>query len=263
MNLTLVAKCSTIEDKLDALCSESRHTASSENYFIDSTYHNVTSSEPLNTKEEVLNILPLIKNVTSSKPLVINTKGQVINILPLIQAKKSWLCNTSCKIDNPFLIDRYQKFLETVNTCTLKNVPKLIQRIHECTMKISNEKLGHTRSCHIDLTLCKGMFLPIQLLSPHFPQVRIIKRLIYQLTNFYRKMENLDKALTDADLNTLNGMVTAAEEKADMYKHQETDTILSDDDIIFKYHKAFKALIKRSTDTPRHICVSCEKLCYK
>src|SRR5580765_2088899 len=135
--------------------------------------------------------------------------------------------------------------------------------IHECTMKTSNEKLGHTRSCHIDLTLCKGMFLPIQLLSPHFPQVRFIKRLIYQLTNFYRKMENLDKALTDADLNTLSEMVTAAEEKADMYKHQQTDTILSDDDIIFKYHKAFKDLNKRSTDTPRHICVSCEKLCYK
>jgi len=112
-------------------------------------------------------------------------------------------------------------------------------------MKTSNEKLGHTRSCHIDLTLCEGMFLPVQLLSLHFPRVRYIKRLIYQLTDSYQKMDNLDEALTNADLNTLNEIVTSAEEKADMYKQQQTDTIMSDDDIISKYHQAFKALVKR------------------
>jgi len=30
-------KCKTIGDKLGAFCDKSRHTASSENYFIDST----------------------------------------------------------------------------------------------------------------------------------------------------------------------------------------------------------------------------------
>jgi len=38
---------------------------------------------------------------------------------------------------------------------------------------------------------------------------------------------------------------------------------LSDKDIISKYSNTFKALIKRSIDTPRHVCISCEKLCYK
>ncbi|KAL6416969.1 hypothetical protein ACFW04_014763 [Cataglyphis niger] len=45
-----------------------------------------------------------------------------------------------------------------------------------------------------------------------------------------------------------------------MYKHKQTDTFLSDDDIISKYREAFKALIKRLADTLRHICISCEKL---
>jgi len=108
-----------------------------------------------------------------------NEEGKVVNILPLIEieTKKSWSCNFSCKTDDPILISRYQKFLETLNFCTLKNVPKLIQDIHKCTIKTSNEKLSHTRSCHIDLTLCEGLFLPVQLLSPHFPRVRYIKRL--------------------------------------------------------------------------------------
>jgi len=142
VSLNLVVE-STSDEKLQALCGKSRHIASSKNYFIDSTYYHVTPLEPLNTEEKIVK-LPLIK--TSSKPLVINAEGKVINVLPLehkMGGKKSWSCNISCKIDDPLLINRYQKFLEIVNTCTLKNVPKLIQNIHECTMKISNKKLGH------------------------------------------------------------------------------------------------------------------------
>ncbi|XP_025264281.1 keratin, type II cytoskeletal 1-like [Camponotus floridanus] len=57
-----------------ALCGKSRHTASSENYFIDSTYYHVTPLEPLNTEGKVVK-LPLIK--TSLKPLVMNAEGKV------------------------------------------------------------------------------------------------------------------------------------------------------------------------------------------
>jgi len=48
-----------------------------------------------------------------------------------------------------------------------------------------------------------------------------------------------------------------------MYKYQQTYTILSDEDIISKYSKTFKALTKRSMDTLRYVCVSCERLCFK
>jgi len=54
-----------------------------------------------------------------------------------------------------------------------------------------------------------------------------------------------------------------AQEKVNTYKHQQICTILSDEDIIFQYSKAFKALTKRSMDTPRYVCVSCERLCFK
>ena len=61
----------------------------------------------------------------------------------------------------------------------------------------------------------------------------------------------LDKALHSADLNTLNEIVTFAQEKADMYKLQQTEIMLSDDDIVSKYHNAFMILRKCSLDTPR------------
>jgi len=51
-----------------------------------------------------------------------------------------------------------------------------------------------------------------------------------------------------------------AQEKVNTYKHQQTYTILSDEDIISRYSKTFKILTKRVMDTPRYVCVLCETL---
>jgi len=58
------------------------------------------------------NSLLLLHIVTLSEPLIMNVKGQNINILPLIkgQTKKSLSNKLSNKTDDPFLIDRYEKF---------------------------------------------------------------------------------------------------------------------------------------------------------
>ena len=104
----------------------------------------------------------------------------------------------------------------------MKNVSKLIQKVFECTVKTSNNKLGHPNSCYIDLNLCKAMFIQMQLLAPHFPKVRYIRRLIYRLKDFHDKTSKIGEALTSADLDTLNEIVTSAQEKVDMYKHEQT-----------------------------------------
>jgi len=83
------------------------------------------------------------------------------------------------------------------------------------------------------------------------------------MTSFYQKMLNLEKALISANLETLNDIIIVTQEKINTYKHQQTYTILSDENIISKYSKAFKALTKRSVDIPRYVCVSCERLCFK
>jgi len=53
------------------------------------------------------------RNITESQSLEINIKDQITNVLPLVKAraKKSWLCDTLCKNDDQFLIERYEKFL--------------------------------------------------------------------------------------------------------------------------------------------------------
>jgi len=67
-----------------------------------------------------------------------------------------------------------------------------MQKVFECSV-ISNEKLGHPNSCYIDLNLCEAMSLSmlLQLLAPHFPNVRYIRCLIYRLKDFYGKVLKL------------------------------------------------------------------------
>jgi len=173
--LSVAAECITVDDKISAFCGISRHTASSENYFVDSTYCDINSSK-----------------VNVTEPLMLNTRGQIVNMLTLVEAraKKSWLCGTLCKVNDPLLIERYQKLLEAINECTLRKIPELMSRIHDCTVTILDKnkekaKKGHAHSCYINLNLCKAMFIPVQLLSPHFPKVRYIRRLLYQLYSSY------------------------------------------------------------------------------
>jgi len=172
------------------------------------------------------------RTITESQSLEINIKGQITNVLPLVKARAKRLCDILCKIDALFLINRYEKFFQAMNTCTFKKIPQLLQQIHKCTRKQnSNTKLGHTHACYIDTTLCKATFLSIQLLYPHFSKVRHIKPLIYQMTSFYQKMLNQEKSLISADLETLNDIITVAQKRVNTYKHQQIYTILSDEDI--------------------------------
>jgi len=74
-------------------------------------------------------------------------------------------------------------------------------------------------------------------------------------------MLNLEEALTFTDLDILNEFITLEQEKANrIYKHQHTDIVLSDEDIISKYKNAFKTLTKHSMDTPQHVRVLCGRL---
>jgi len=147
-----------------------------------------------------------------------NAKSQITNVLPLVEAraKKSWICNAP-KVDDPIIVDRYERFLQAISLCTFKKISELLQKIHTCTIKEnSNIKLGHTHSCYINTTLCKAMSLPIQLLSPDFPKIRYIKRFVYKMTSFYRRILQLQKSLTTAELDTLNEIIIAAEKKANI-----------------------------------------------
>ena len=245
VSLTRAAECLEVDDRINALCGQSRHTSSSESYFAESSYHTFTGSESI----------------------ILNSEGKAINVLPVLQSKKTtkaWHCSYLCKTKNVEILNNLQDFFKRLLECSLKKVHKLNNHISSCSNKVHDEKVGHSHGCYINPKLCKSNFLAFEILAPHFPDLRNLKRMIYRIVYIYKHLlHNLDKALNDSDLETLGRITLQARKEAEALQKNNTDVSLNEEEIISRYYLAFKAFTKRSMDTPRIPCVSCEKLCFQ
>ncbi|XP_066599998.1 uncharacterized protein [Prorops nasuta] len=106
-------------------------------------------------------------------------------------------------------------------------------------------------------------FEAVQILSSHFPEIRYIKRLLYDLMALDAKLNNLDKALNESDVNLLPEISKETQENAAAHREKFTEINLNEDDIKSQYFLAFKAFTKRSIDIPKWPCISCEKLSFE
>ena len=77
-------------------------------------------------------------------------------------------------------------------------------------------------------------------------------------------IKNLDKSLDDTDIEYLIKISKEAIEKSrtTIPKSYEIKN-LNEQNIMSKYKNAFKQLTKRTLDTAKNACISCEKLCYR
>ncbi|XP_024941433.1 uncharacterized protein LOC112494451 [Cephus cinctus] len=102
----------------------------------------------------------------------------------------------------------------------------------------------------------------MEILAPHFPKIRYIKRLFYSLVNFNKELCDMDEALNSNDVIKLCHISDQAQKKAQICNKSNTEEItLNEDKIQTVYSHAFRAYTKRMIDTPRFKCISCEKLC--
>lgn len=102
------------------------------------------------------------------------------------------------------------------------------------------------------LNTCNSLFLCIELLSPHFSAVRYDKRLIYKINEHFSKLNNLDKSLESAELETLLKITEEMEREGNLLDRDQKGLCLNEDEIQNKYKTAFIAFTKRSLDTPRY-----------
>ena len=196
-----------------------------------------------------------------------NSEGKAVNVLPVLKSKKTikaWHCSYLCKTKDVEILNNLQDFFKRLLECSLKNVHKLNNHISSCCNKVHAEKVGHSHGCYINPKLCKSNFLAIEILAPQFPNLRHFKGVIYKIANIYKgQLHNLDKALNDSDLETLGRITLQARKETEALQKYNTDISLNEEEITSRYYLAFKAFTKRSMDTPRIPCVSCEKLCFE
>jgi|GEM_PF-3635344 len=128
---------------------------------------------------------------------------------------------------------------------------------------INVDKLGHAHSCYINPRSCASKFLSIEILSPHFPKIRLIKRQFYNIHNLDQKLRDLDEALNSKDIEKLLQISDQAQSHAQAFSSNCAEIDLNENNIRSKFTFAFRAYTKRVIDPPLIACISCEKLCCK
>ena len=211
------------QNKISGLCGVSKHNASTESYFTDTTYNfrNLSKQNKLqdnlsninNVKTESGNNLKsnfnfAQKNHNNERILLFNEHEKIINLLPLIPQKKkrtkSWSCDELlCNVNDAELINHYQEFLTYITQLNPNNFKTLKQTI-TCTAEYANpSKLGHPHTCYINFKSCDSLFISTLILSPHFPSVRYIKKLVYNVIALVEEINMIDNALNDSEVNYL------------------------------------------------------------
>ncbi|KAI5733727.1 hypothetical protein M8J76_015236 [Diaphorina citri] len=97
----------------------------------------------------------------------------------------------------------------------------------------------------------------------HSPSLRTITRQVYALISVSKQLHNIDTALKQSDVGKLKELGNTHNSKLvsiDMDFSDGENDVVTEDDIIEKYHTAFSVLSKRSLDTPKNECMSCRRL---
>lgn len=93
--------------------------------------------------------------------------------------------------------------------------------------------------------------------------IRYIKILLYHLISINKKLNKLDNALNNIDINTLRDISSKAQQQDGNCIKNNVEINLDEDNIQAQYYLAFKAFTKKSIDTPKYACISCTKYCFK
>lgn len=249
-----------ITDTIAALCGESKHRSTTEAYFATTSYNFKRFS--------------MQNEQSKNKFLITNESGQISNILPVtyetkkISKKKSatWKCDESvCKIYKDVdLIKHFHEFLEHIMKISFKDVRLFSNDLKSCDLPHCQPlKQGHPESCYHDFKSCPSKFISTLILSPHFPKVRNIKTKVYTVLRNIEKIDRIDKALNEIDIEYLEFECEFTKNNIKTTTHSAVEIDLDEDNIIASHAKAFKAFHRKALDTPSYPCVSCEKLCFR
>ena len=84
-------------------------------------------------------------------------------------------------------------------------------RLHDSTM------LGHHEICHSDPVACGSKLLYLCYLAPHYPNLRRIVNMLYNIRRIDKKLSSLDCALTTGNVAHLEQIVKEHKQSKSSY----------------------------------------------
>ena len=128
-------------------------------------------------------------------------------------------------------------------------------RLHDSTM------LGHPELCYTDPVACGSKLLYLRHLAPHYPNLRRIVNMLYNICWVDRNLSSLDCALTKGNVTVLEQIVK--EHKQSKSSYAVCDDGIDESKVMEEYSAAMVAFKKRCLDLPESPCMSCSKLCFR
>ena len=232
----------TSEDPVEILLGSSLHTASSESFFPSSTYHDAA--------------LDIDGNVIVSKFPIVDVGNM----------QKHWTCVPDlCKLDSNIVTsEAVCTIYRSIGECDPIRARYYIQHIDDCDHPESHDLslAGHSKSCHLDPNACNSKLLYLRRLAPHFPNIRTLVSMIYNVRRSDSQLCRIDQGLQTGNIELLQKI--AAEEKGTYHGSSESSSSVIDESIILKtYMNAFVAIKNRCSEWAEFPCLSCTKLCFK
>jgi len=173
-----------VDDAYELILGPSMHTASSESFFPTTTYHDTTFD-----KDSQVDV--------SKFPKVDVGKKQ-----------KNWTCSLElCKLDDkPEITRAVCNIYRSIAECDPIEACHYIQHMDDCDQPKSHDPslAGHNELCHLDANACQSNLLYLRGLAPHFPNVRQLANMIYNVKRMNTQVCHMDQALQRGKLNCYN-----------------------------------------------------------
>ena len=228
----------------DVLCGQGFHTSTTESFFPKTSY----SPEAFDIYGKLL--------VTKFPSYTANGLGT---------GTDSWKCSsTLCRI--PPVTD-VNLHITTIYTHITKLEPlearHFIQHMDDCMNDRLHDStlLGHHEVFHSDPVACRSKLLYLRHLFPHYPNLRRIVNMLYNIRQVDNKLCSIDCALTTGNVADLEQIVK--EHKQSKSSYAVYDDGIDENKVMEEYIVAIVAFKKRRLELPEFPCMSCNKFCFR
>jgi len=180
----------------------------------------------------------------------------------------TWECSYDplwCKLEKTEVIEnRLEIIYNKIIHCAPDTARRYIQHIDDCTSELAKEELlqGHPLICYTASPPCDSVLLYLRMLAPHFPDIRRVVQMLYEVRRHDRKITEIEHALKHGDLQSILEINDTAKKsrlkqiKIDHHELNETE--------IYERHKAaYEKFSEKCLDFAKYPCISCDNLCYR
>ena len=234
------------EDDSSSLCGVSLHTTNTEAFFPQATYNQDAFNDDGSVKYEEF---PGYTNRYS-------IAGKDVSI---------WECSVWCKLAKTEVIENsLQNIYQKIILCAPDTARRYIQHIDDCSNHCDKVEVlqGHPLHCYMETPPCDSPLLYLRKLAPHYPDIRRVVQMLYEVRRHDRKIAEIEQALQLGQLEKLSEIADTAKKnrlKQFQIEHQPLNEIQ-----IYEQHKAgFEKFSERCLDVAKYPCISCNKLCYR